>query len=477
MISAIGAPIHESLQFHEVTTAKDSHRVFKSTKPKDRWQNFSISPAALAQKFWRVAPIKDANKDIYFITSRESKMEEFQKLLQGVTLVQAPIKLPALDQEEDLIKQAVYRVLQGHKQLQAPCFIEEAALNVVVPGYLRPIPGHNYRVAVEQQMGKKAFAKEHAGKEATTLSVLAYTPDGETIHVFTGDIKGTIINPEGSRWVEVDGWDPFFQPSGYQLSLAELRQFKHLVNMRLLPCAEMRSTLREKDYSGVYEVHITVSNAALDVLQATGNPLEPSEAWKQKFKDACNKLGVKALIIGMDDSQKPVQLQTAAYHAFKNFREAVRGTNKVAQDLLKMDFPILRVRLEAMLFNAEVPKTDEEALEVEKSNYSEFHARLVDVPKEKLEQFKTILASHCKNEIGTTKVGHQQVYFSTVGGGTRYFVNMRAWQLGSNTALSEWRDLLDNKLKNAGFQIAKEVKPEYCVYDEVPDLDYLKSLS
>jgi len=467
MISEINAPIHPSLQFHEVTKPTDTHRIFASTKPKEVWQL-----SALAQRFWHVAPVQDVNRDIYFITSRETKFTEFQKLLQGVSLIQAPIKLPALDQEEDLIKQAVYRVFQGYKQLQAPCFIEEAALNVTVPGYLRPIPGHNYRVAVEQQMGKKNFAREHEGREATTLSVLAYTPDGEKAHVFTGDVKGTIINPQGARWVEVDGWDPFFQPSGYQHSLAELREFKHLVNMRLIPCAEMRSTFREKDYPGVYEVHITVANCALKVLTASGNPLEPTEEWKEKFKDACKTLGVKALMIGMDDARKPMQLQTAAYHSFKNFQEAMVATNKTAQDLLKMGFPILRVRLEAMLFNKESPRTDEEALKVEKSNYFEFHARLVDVPKERLEHYKKILASHCKTEVGTTKLGRQEVYFSTVGGGARYFVNMRAWQVGSATAMLEWRELLDTKLKSNGFQIAKEVKPEYCVYDEVPKLDY-----
>ena len=108
------------------------------------------------------------------------------------------------------------------------------------------------------------------GKEATTLSVLAYTEDGVCAHIFTGETKGTIIYPQGERWVEVDGWDPFFRPAGYNQSLAELKEFKHIVNMRLLPCAEMRSVMRKKNYPGVYEVHITVYNSALELLTTTG---------------------------------------------------------------------------------------------------------------------------------------------------------------------------------------------------------------
>jgi hypothetical protein len=54
---------------------------------------------------------------------------------------------------------------------------------------------------------------------------------------------------------------------------------------------------------------------------------------------------------------------------------------------------------------------------------------------------------------------------------SRYFVNARAFKMGSATALGLWRGALDD-LKRAGFEIAKEIKPEYCVYDEKPELDY-----
>jgi hypothetical protein len=181
MISDVGAPIHEALQFHEITKLTDTHRIFQSTKSEEQKSYWSRNREAIAKSLeylWKIKQERNVNNEVFFITSREPKFQEVEKLLRGLNLRQAPLKLPTLDQEEDLIKCAVYRVLQGYKYLQAPCFIEEAALNMDIPGYQRGFPGHNYRTAVEQQIGKEKFAKDNNGREAKTLSVFAYTEEG-----------------------------------------------------------------------------------------------------------------------------------------------------------------------------------------------------------------------------------------------------------------------------------------------------------
>lgn len=473
MISQIGATIHPALQFKEITEDFHSHRIFETTN--NSWAN-TLSVNAIAQKlhsYWGMQGF-DPNQDICFITNRESKFLEVATLLEGLSIKQAPIKLSTLDQEDNLINIAVYRVFQGFKQLQMPCFIEEAALNVDVPEYKRPFPGNQYRQVVERMMGKKAFAKQFDGSDATTLSVFAYTKDGKTAHVFTGECKGKILYPQ-ENFEDVDGWDPFFYPNGYGKSLAELKNFKHIVNMRYLPCAEMRTQITGKEYSGMYELHITVYNCGLDILNENNfqNPLLPDDEYMKKFDQACNEIGVKALHIKMNKKSKPLQLQTAVYHRFENYTKALEGANKTAQKLQMRGLPTLRIRMEAMLFNEESPKSDEEALQAAKGNYFEFHARLEGINKDSFGIFESIVKNHRNPFAGTHACGHIKVNFSSVGEGDRYFGNMRCYKIGSKTALIAWKALLRDFVENK-FTIAKEVKPEYCVYDERPDLDKIK---
>ncbi len=473
MLSEVGTFIHPALQFTEITEDYHSHRIFAATN--NGWAN-TLGMNTVAEKlqsYWGMQGF-NPDQDICFITNRAAKFDEVKTLLEGLSIKQAPIKLTTLDQEDNLINIAVYRVFQGFKQLQMPCFIEEAALNVDVPGYEKPFPGNQYRQVVERMMGKKTFAKQYDGLNATTLSVFAYTKDGKTAHVFTGDCKGKIVNP-GDNFEDVDGWDPFFHPNGYGKSLAELKKFKHIVNMRYLPCAEMRTQITGKEYCGMYELHVTVYNCSMEILNGNNplNPLIPEPEYLQKFDQACGEIGVKALHIKMNKKTKPMQLQTAAYHRFENYAKALEGANKTAQLLQLRGLPILRIRLEAMLFNEESPKTDLEAIKATNGNYFEFHARLEGINDDNFEIFEEIVKKHRTHVAGTHNLGHIKVNFSSVGQGHRYFGNMRCYKIGSETAMIAWKSLLREFVDNK-FIIAKEVKPEYCVYDQRPDLDSIK---
>lgn len=461
MISQVGAPVDNFYNFSEVTITGAAHRVFKK-KDVDPGYLAHITDF-LTKPFQR--PASDTSSPVFF-TSRQQKFNEVATLLQGIDLVRQDKDLPTRENEENLVSLAVYHVFKAFKKCAKPCFVEEAALNVEVDGYRQPWPGHYWRHGVEHQMGKQAFARQYDGKKAETLSVFAYTEDGKIAHVFSDAIKGTIVNP-GDSWVEADGWDPFFQPSGYSVPMSELLQSKHIFNMRLMPCAEMRSVMRKKDYPGIYEVHVTVKNTA-DL--SAPNILTPAEDYIALFKKACEELRQKPLVIAMDKREKPMQLQTARYYHFPNFTEAMKRTCELANQLQQKGLPVLRVRIEAMLHNQDSPKTDDEALQIKEGNYFEMHARLVDVKD--LELFKQILLGHNRDGIGSHEQGRIKTVFSTVGGGTRYFANMRCYKLGSISTMTYWKQLL-KELEASGFAIAKEVKPEYCIYDEKPTLDGL----
>lgn len=422
---------------------------------------------------------RDLNQPVYFVTSRDEKFNEVQTLLEGIPLKKVSFPIPTLERVDDIVETAVFRVLKAHKEMRknninAPCFLEETKLNVKVPGYKKEYPGRYYKEMCEDHIGRPKFAEENNDREANLQSVFAYTEDGETVHIFTGESKGMIVNP-GKNWVEVDGWEPFFVPDGYKKPLSELREFKNIVNMRQFPVLQMRSVMREKDYPGVYETHITVANCAQPELDANGkkNPLAPTPEYIKAFQVACEELGVKPLEIGMDDPKKPIQLQTAAYNTFKNAKDAQIAAHQLAEKLLKKGFPTHRVRIEAMLRNTDCPRTDDEALKADPGNYFEFHARMEAVAQERFAEFQKIIERYNREQQGSHAKGKIKASYSSVNAPDRFFVNSRSWKVGSETALTLWRRMLED-LKAAGFKIAKEIPYEYTVYDQKPGLDYEK---
>ena len=459
----------DRLPIFETTRPGDLHPTFQYNK---RQPVCSIATGILSKIILcgkKIPPGLDSRNPIHFVTSRREKFEEVSTQLEGLHIVQKDISIPTLEKVQNLSLIAAYRAFKAFYKLHGkPILIEETSLKL--EKYEGPFPGRQYKEVVELGTGKRQFAKEHAGEKAIFETVFAYTADGKTAHIFKSEASGTIVNPE--KWIEGDGADPHFQLNGYNMPISHMSTFKHFVYPRQFPCAELRTMLLGKIFKGVFELHVTVANCMLDEYQKAGNILKPEKRHIEQFTLACNKIGVKPLVIGMDKETKPVQLQTAIYVTCKDgFPEALKRINDIAQDLLKMGFPSIRNRVEAMLQNPESPVTEEDALKQSGGNYFEFHARMVEVPKDRRDDFMGIIERYRRDNVGTHHKGKFKVAFSTVGENDRYFVNAKGYAIGSRTALILWEELLGD-LEKANLKIAKRIIPEYVVYDQKPNLDY-----
>lgn len=417
---------------------------------------------------------------IHFVTSRSAKFGEVSKLMTGFELIKTPLNLPTLEKTHDLSLIAVYRAHAAFKILNAPCFLEECALDLVLPDYQHAFPGRYFKEVAEDMMGRRQFASTFNHTPAKLYSKFAYTRDGMTFHVFSGTATGRIHCPDETAWIEGDGWDPIVILSGYTLPISALTRWKHIIHLRQMPCAEMLGVIHGRDFSGVYETHITIYNDS-QCTNESDNPLVPSKAHLEKFQSTCSKLGVKALVIHMDHASKPVQLQTAAYHCYKNYANAQRKAYELAGELIRAGLPVRRVRLEAMLHNQDTPKTDAEALlSMNQSNYFEFHTRLSWVNGDDIMDSKKALLHSLLQAWKPTCALHSpesKIKLSTSSAGTsKLFANGRFYGLGASSALTEW-DCIVRHLISQGFVAEKHVKPEYCVYDEAPNADYILQAS
>lgn len=459
----------EHLNFREIKGPSSTHRIFIKKESKDN--EFTLS--SWISKFWPKSQesksecVDDNWKTIHCITSKDEKMAEWQKLMPSILLKKTPILLPTLERVDDLAYIAAYRVFKAFKKIKQPCMIEETSLNVQIDEYKGDYPGHCYRQVVEEMMGKQVFAQLYNGRNAITKTAFAYCENEELVHVFEGSCKG-YIHYDFKNWIECDGWDSFFYPHGYNKSLAQLSTMKHIINMRHFPLAELLSLLRQKFFGGVYELHITCKNTSDTTIP---NPLIPSSNHIANFRSVCQEMGIKPLVVRLDSKDKPWQLQTAAYHCFDNYETARAFAFETAKSLDQKGFPPIRIRIEAMLHNSECPKTDHEAFMAEPSCYFELHARLQEFDlKTNMSSLVHILKVMSTKNEGKHHQGSFEFSYSSVGDGSRIFVNMRSFKIGAISTLSRWNQFLE-MLELAEFKVAKQVKPEFCVFDSKPYMD------
>lgn len=421
----------------EITQPGDLHQVFRRSRRRSLCERLTW--------FRKSFPLT-------FITSRRAKFDEVATLLAGWPLVQQDIPIPTLEKVHNLPLVAAYRVLKAFKKVQGPVLLEETSLDIVSEGK-EGFPGRHFKEVVELGMGKERFAQHYQGQRAKLTSVFAYTGDGYTAHIFQHQAMGTIVHPQ--VWIDGDGSDPLFQLDGYEVPLSHLQaSAKHFIYVRQFPIAELRSMLENasSQYAGVYELHVTVANHA----DETGNPLRPQPDYAERFRTVCQQLHVKPIVIRMaHPNQQPDQLQTAAYVVCPNgYTEAQERIFQLSQALIREGFPVLRNRIEAMLHNRDSPKTDAEAARRPKGNYFEFHAKLEENADQV--QVRGVIA---------TWDGSLRLSMSFVKG--HIFVNAKGYAMGAQRVLAEWNRLL----QQLPYRVCKEIKPEYCVYDDNPHLD------
>ena len=107
--------------------------------------------------------------------------------------------------------------------LSVTAFADDSGLEVEA---LDNRPGiHSSRYAATDAERIAKLLKELEGKEnrrARFVCVIAIAANGEVIETFEGEVKGTILSaPRGENGF---GYDPIFQPDGFDKSFAELTQ-------------------------------------------------------------------------------------------------------------------------------------------------------------------------------------------------------------------------------------------------------------
>ena len=149
---------------------------------------------------------------LYFITGSKNKFEEIQSIIPNIE--QLDLSLPEIQSidAEEIIKAKLQEALK-HKD--AEFIVEDTSLYF---DELNGLPGPLIKWFMKT-IGNQGLPKLVTNKSAKAKTIIGYAKNPENIHFFEGVINGQIVEPKGETNF---GWDPIFQPVGYDKTFAEL---------------------------------------------------------------------------------------------------------------------------------------------------------------------------------------------------------------------------------------------------------------
>lgn len=165
--------------------------------------------------------------NLIFATNNRHKLEEVQQILgcgfELLTPAECGILEEIPEEQPTLEGNALQKARYIYERTGAPCFADDTGLEVVA---LNGEPGvYSARYAgAEKDMNANMELllhklKGHDERRAQFRTVIALILGGEE-HLFEGIVTGTIRRSRsGSQGF---GYDPLFQPDGYEMTFAEM---------------------------------------------------------------------------------------------------------------------------------------------------------------------------------------------------------------------------------------------------------------
>jgi len=257
---------------------------------------------------------------------------------------------------------------------------------------------------------------------------------------------------------------------------------KFILPLRSVPYLSLAEDLRHYNYSGLFEIHVTVKLGALSEADYTQQ--------LDNFRAICKSKNVKPLLIELEnlttDSNHsnaksklvfPTQMMTSSYVSGTFSKQAFSEAFRLARELAVQGYHIARVKVEAMLSDNGVPENGDEAVTLPVGNYFEFHVKVpLGIPHHKhgLEMSEHMnCPSNC---IWKLCSGNFHAHLSrnafkvhTHTQVQERFATMRMYKIGKDTALSQFNAFL-TALTAQGYEILSKQR-EYSVYDSNVALD------
>merc|ERR1712224_275855 len=162
-----------------------------------------------------------SSKTITFVTGNAKKLEEFLAIL-GTSfphkVISAKIDLPEYQGTPREVCEEKCR--EAYRKVDGPVIVEDTCLCFNALGGM-PGPYIKWFLDKLKPEGLYKLLTGWEDKSAYALCTFAYSSGkaGDEIQLFHGKTDGVIVDPRGPRDF---GWDPCFQPDGFDETYAEM---------------------------------------------------------------------------------------------------------------------------------------------------------------------------------------------------------------------------------------------------------------
>ncbi|KAL4236285.1 hypothetical protein ACF0H5_004672 [Mactra antiquata] len=160
---------------------------------------------------------------IVLVTGNQNKLAEFNQTIGNNfprKVISQDIDLPEYQGEPSEV--AREKCKAAAEKVKGPCLVEDTSLCFNALGGM-PGPYIKWFLAKLGPAGLHKLLEGFDDKTADAVCIFAYSsgnPDDE-IQLFEGRTSGKIVSPRGPTNF---GWDPCFQPDGFEMTYAEMKK-------------------------------------------------------------------------------------------------------------------------------------------------------------------------------------------------------------------------------------------------------------
>lgn len=171
---------------------------------------------------------------MHFITGNKNKLEEIKSVIPDVDQLDIDL-IEVQDIDPHVIIKAKLQEAFNHHE--GPFIVEDTSLYFES---LKDFPGPMIKWFLKSlgNEGLANLAQRLENQKAVAKVLIGYAKNKEDIKFFEGSITGIIVPPRGETTF---GWDPIFQPDGFQKTFAEMSpEEKNAISMRKIAAEKLK---------------------------------------------------------------------------------------------------------------------------------------------------------------------------------------------------------------------------------------------